>query len=88
MTARFVPPTPNCGHVDGVTFTHVALTDVWMCALCIASIGPLYRRCATCGATPTAGTQLLQSKAGSICTTCQRNARADFRLMRSTAANS
>jgi len=73
VTARFVPPTPNCGHVDQVTFTHDIHRDLFMCVLCLASIGQLFPpHCARCGLLPIPGTQLIAS----FCSTCQRDRRA------------
>lgn len=73
MIARFVPPTPNCGHVDQSTFTHDIDRDLFMCLLCVASCGALFpKRCSRCGLVPIAGTQLVAS----FCSTCQRDKRA------------
>jgi hypothetical protein len=76
---RYEPPTPNCGHVDGVTFTHVALIGLWLCALCMSSIGPLYMTCARCGRHPAPGTQLAVTTKGRLCPNCQREFRAGHR---------
>lgn len=69
---RFIVPTPNCGH-GGTTFTYVTIAELWMCPLCIASIGALYKTCSNCGLLPPVGTQLTTThRAGDLCTTCRR----------------
>lgn len=73
MTSRFVPPEPNCGHLDEVTFTFDVDRDLFMCVLCNASIGQLFPKpCSQCGRMPLVGTQHINT----ICTTCQRDRRA------------
>lgn len=72
MKGRFVMPTPNCGH-GGTTYTFVGLAELWMCPVCIASIGRLYECCSSCGRPPPAGTQLIDVfRAGRLCFTCRR----------------
>lgn len=80
MTARFVPPAPNCGHLDGVTFTFVPIAQTWMCTLCMASLGALYQTCACCGSLPPRGTQLISTTRGSLCIACRREVRVDARF--------
>lgn len=65
-------PSPNCGH-GGRTFTFVALAAVWMCGLCMASIGPLYRRCVRCAALPTPSDPLVSTARGTLCRSCRRD---------------
>lgn len=81
MKLRFVPPTPNCGHACS-TFTWVGLAEIWMCAACIASIGPLYpRTCSKCGHPPPAGTQLIDVfRVGRLCFLCRRDHLATRRI--------
>ena len=79
IVTRFQPPIPNCGHLDQVTFTHVPLAKIWMCALCIASIGALYVTCARCGRPPAPDMQLASTSKGRLCNTCLRDFRAGHR---------
>lgn len=81
MTARFVPPTPNCGHVEGVTFTFYVLGALWLCAGCDSSIGLLGAvKCNRCGRRPSAGTQLVDVfRAGRLCPKCRRDFLAGIR---------
>lgn len=73
MSGRFVMPTPNCGH-GGATYTYVTIAELWMCPSCIASIGPLYQSCSSCGRQPPAGTQLVDVfRAGRLCPSCRRD---------------
>lgn len=74
MIERFVAPEPNCGHV-GSTFTWIGMAHLWMCALCIASIGPLYtQRCSHCGRAPHNNEQLVDVfRAGRLCRGCRLN---------------
>lgn len=72
-------PSPNCGHLDQVTFTHVPLVDLWMCGLCIASIGALYLACASCGRPPAPDMPLVSTIKGRLCSNCLRDFRAGHR---------
>ena len=72
MTARFIPPTPNCGHVQGVTFTHDVSRDLWMCPKCVASLGTsIFPICTGCGR-DLPKSALLSKSAPSTCSKCQR----------------
>lgn len=79
MTARYVAPTPNCGHVGTVTFTFFPLIALWLCALCSASIGPLYMSCSRCGRLPAPDAQLVVTTKGRLCPNCLRDFRAGHR---------
>jgi hypothetical protein len=72
---RRTTPTPNCGH-GGATFTHVSLAGVWLCPLCMKSIGALYARCTRCGRFPAPGAQLVPCFGGHLCPGCRRDLRA------------
>lgn len=76
-----VRPLPNCGH-KSTTFTWVALAELWMCALCIASIGPLYRKtCTRCGCEASADIELVDVfRVGLLCPTCRREYLANRRI--------
>ena len=78
MTARYEAPSPNCGHLGTVTFTFVPIAGIWMCALCMSSVGALYVSCARCGRSP-AGTQLASTVKGRLCPICMRDFRAGHR---------
>lgn len=68
------PPRPNCGHADGKTFTWISLAGLWMCQLCIASIGGLYRACARCGLPPARQDMLVVVHGrGALCFSCRRD---------------
>lgn len=70
---RFIAPTPNCGH-GGTTFTWFRLPKLWMCVLCAASLGALYKRCARCGNWPPENTQLVAvHKVGGLCIHCRKS---------------
>lgn len=78
----FRAPKPNCGH-GGITFTWVPLAALWMCVLCLASIGKLYRVCAMCCRLPPNNTQLVDvHRVGAVCVRCQHDVRGQLRLWR------
>jgi len=79
VTERFVPPEPNCRHVDGVTFTFVAISEIWMCPACVASIGGLFASCTRCSRSVASGAQLVSTKHGRLCNSCLREYRAAHR---------
>lgn len=71
MTARFIPPTPNCGHVDGVTFTHDVDRGLWFCPPCLTSLGGLLPRCTRCTGALSIHAQTTRY-ASHVCFTCKR----------------
>lgn len=90
MTARFIPPVPNCGHVAGVTFTHDVDRKLWLCPLCLVSVGSIagiVPSCLACGG-PLPKSVVLSISSARTCSTCARDALAHRRsqLQRSRTA--
>ena len=77
----FAAPTPNCGH-GGITFRFIPLACIWMCSTCVASIGPLYETCSSCGGRRPHGQLTDVHKLGRLCFACARDHAAQRQLDR------
>lgn len=74
MTARFIPPAPNCGHVTDITWRFDRLAAIWMCFLCALAIRGLRRAvCSACGKPPWRDTHLVSTLKGRLCFACRRD---------------
>ena len=72
MTARFIAPTPNCGH-DDITWLHDVMRGLWLCLRCVISISALSPKCTRCGRHGSPALQLIQTQQGRLCFICRRD---------------